>query len=156
MPPQQPMTPQQPSAPQQPMTPQQPSAPQQPTQPNVTSNPPTGPTYTPQAASSIEAASSDYPVKIIAPLPDGQSRGLAFVGLIGLRPLLLIPHYVVIIALSFVVGIVMFINYLIILFTGKSSPGMHSFMVGVARWSLRISAYSYGITDKYPPFRLSD
>jgi hypothetical protein len=31
---------------------------------------------------------------------------------------------------------------------------MHSFIVGILRWSERVSAYTLLMTDKYPPFSL--
>jgi hypothetical protein len=31
---------------------------------------------------------------------------------------------------------------------------MHGFVVGVGRWYNRITAYAFGLTDKYPPFSL--
>jgi hypothetical protein len=33
---------------------------------------------------------------------------------------------------------------------------MHNFVVGMLRWSTRVTAFMYGLTDKYPPFRLED
>jgi len=33
--------------------------------------------------------------------------------------------------------------------------GFHEFATGYLRWNTRITAYLLGLTDKYPPFRLS-
>ncbi len=41
-----------------------------------------------------------------------------------------------------------------ILFTGSFPGSMHGFVVGVGRWYNRITAYAFGLTDKYPPFSL--
>lgn len=41
-----------------------------------------------------------------------------------------------------------------VLFTGRWPEGMRTFLVGVTRWSLRVSAYFYLMTDVYPPFSL--
>ena len=67
-----------------------------------------------------------------------------------------IPHGIILSLLNMVVGIVMFIAFWVILFTGKYPRGMFDFVVGVQRWGLRVTAYMYMMTDEYPPFRLND
>jgi hypothetical protein len=52
--------------------------------------------------------------------------------------------------------IAVIISWLAILFTGKYPQGLFDFVVGVMRWSNRVSAYAFLlVTDVYPPFRLS-
>jgi hypothetical protein len=51
--------------------------------------------------------------------------------------------------------IVVWIAFWAVLFTGRYPPSFHEFVTGYLRWSTRVSAYLYGLTDKYPPFRLS-
>ena len=51
-------------------------------------------------------------------------------------------------------AVVFFISQLAVLFTGKYPRGMFDFMVGVMRWTARVNAFSYALTDKYPPFSL--
>jgi hypothetical protein len=41
-----------------------------------------------------------------------------------------------------------------LLFTGKYHPDFFKFVMGMNRWSYRVSAYSLLMTDKYPPFSL--
>jgi hypothetical protein len=67
---------------------------------------------------------------------------------------LLIPHLIVLIFLGLVVFLVIFIAKFAILFTGSFPAGLYAFAVGVTRWSTRINAYNYGLTDRYPPFSL--
>jgi len=39
---------------------------------------------------------------------------------------------------------------------GKHVEGLRSFLIGVSRWSWRVSAYSGLLRDEYPPFSLED
>jgi hypothetical protein len=69
---------------------------------------------------------------------------------------LAIPHYVVLLFLGIgAVGAIM-IAWFAILFTGTYPQGLFNYVVGVLRWSNRVSAYAFVlVTDQYPPFRLS-
>ena len=69
--------------------------------------------------------------------------------------LLALPHYVVLVVLYIVSVPVVIIAWFAILFTGSYPKGLFDFVVGVARWSLRVDAYAFLlVTDEYPPFRL--
>jgi hypothetical protein len=49
------------------------------------------------------------------------------------------------------------IAWFAILFTGTYPRSLFDYVVGVQRWSLRVSAYAILlVTDQYPPFSLSD
>ena len=68
---------------------------------------------------------------------------------------LAIPHYIVLFFLAIGVVVVWIIAWFAILFTGKYPKGLFDYVVGVGRWSLRVSAYAVLlITDKYPAFSL--
>ncbi len=68
---------------------------------------------------------------------------------------LAIPHYVVLFCLFIGAVVVWVIAWFAILFTGKFPRGMFDYMVGVARWTLRVEAYAFLLlTDEYPPFSL--
>ncbi len=68
---------------------------------------------------------------------------------------LAIPHYFVLCFLGIAVCVVTIIAWFAILFTGRYPKGLFSFVVGVGRWGLRVSAYAFLlVTDVYPPFSL--
>ena len=68
---------------------------------------------------------------------------------------LAIPHYIVLAVLGVAAFICVVIAWFAIIFTGRYPRGLFDFVLGVNRWSLRVSAYMWLlITDKYPPFSL--
>jgi hypothetical protein len=70
--------------------------------------------------------------------------------------LLAIPHYVVLFFLFIVATVAVIIAWFAILFTGRYPRGLFSFVEGVIRWYNRVVAYAIVlVTDRYPPFRLS-
>jgi len=70
--------------------------------------------------------------------------------------LLAIPHWIVLWFLWIAALVCVVIAWFAILFTGRYPRSLFDFVVGVNRWSLRVSAYSLLlITDEYPPFSLS-
>lgn len=71
--------------------------------------------------------------------------------------LLAIPHYIVLFFLGIGAIIAIFIAWLAILFTGRYPQGLFNYVVGVMRWSMRVQAYAIIlVTDRYPPFSLSE
>ena len=67
-----------------------------------------------------------------------------------------IPHYIVLVFLGIASWVVTVIAWFAILFTGRYPRGLFDFVVGVYRWSLRVSGYAFIlVTDKYPPFSLN-
>jgi len=68
---------------------------------------------------------------------------------------LVIPHLVVLAFLEVAAGFCVFIAWWAILFTGRFPHGLHRFVVGVIRWSVRVFCYAVILTtDRYPPFSL--
>jgi hypothetical protein len=70
--------------------------------------------------------------------------------------LLAIPHYIVLFFLYIAALVVVIIAWFAILFTGRYPRGMFDFVEGVIRWHNRVIAYALVlVTDRYPPFRLT-
>jgi hypothetical protein len=68
---------------------------------------------------------------------------------------LAIPHYVVLFFLAIGAVVAVTIAWFAILFTGRYPRSLFRFVVGVLRWSNRVTAYAIVLaTDEYPPFRL--
>jgi hypothetical protein len=68
---------------------------------------------------------------------------------------LAIPHYIVLAFLAFGVFFAVTIAWIVIILTGEYPRSLFNFVVGVARWGLRVSAYAFLlVTDEYPPFSL--
>lgn len=71
------------------------------------------------------------------------------------RLFMLIPHVIVLYLIGIAATIVLIIAWFVALFTAQVPPGMHNFLAGTLRWSLRVNAYGLLLTDEYPPFSLS-
>jgi hypothetical protein len=68
-----------------------------------------------------------------------------------------IPHYVVLVFLFIGAAIAIVIAWFAILITGRYPKPLFDYVVGVSRWSLRVSAYAFLlVTDRYPPFSLRE
>jgi hypothetical protein len=74
------------------------------------------------------------------------------------KPILVIPHLVVLFVLWIGVVGVSIIAFFSILFTRRYPRALFDYTTGVLRWSWRVGFYSFSAlgTDRYPPFRLSD
>ena len=91
-------------------------------------------------------------VRLEVPYPDaaGLNRGLPLV-----KWLLAIPHYVVLVFLYVGAIFAIFAAWFAILFTGRFPRGIFDYLVGVGRWTNRVTAYAFMlVTDQYPPFQL--
>jgi hypothetical protein len=70
---------------------------------------------------------------------------------------LAIPHYVVLFFLVIGAVIAIVVAWFAILATGRYPKPLFDYVVGVSRWSLRVSAYAFLlVTDRYPPFSLGE
>jgi hypothetical protein len=71
--------------------------------------------------------------------------------------LLAIPHYIVLVFLFIGAAVAIIIAWFAILITGRYPRPLFDYVVGVSRWSLRVSAYAFLlVTDRYPPFSLQE
>ena len=110
---------------------------------------------------------SEYPVQLEVDPAAPQNRLLVF-----LRPILTIPHWIVIAILGIAALVVWLLASFSIVITGRYPEPLLRFSTGYARWATRVSAYGGVLgsdesntyfwvtggflTDKYPPFTLGE
>jgi hypothetical protein len=103
-----------------------------------------------------------YPADLDVPYPERLNSGLVLVK----WWLLAAPHYIV---LAFFWGfthnwfrwfglgfVLVLFAAVVLLFTGKYPKDIYNLILGINRWSFRVAAYSGLMTDRYPPFRLTE
>ena len=105
--------------------------------------------------------SVDYPADLQVEYPEKLSRGLVLVK----WWLLAIPQYLLVSifqggwggrgggGLTFILAIFAAVA---VLFRGKYPKDIFNFVIGMNRWSYRVTAYAALMTDQYPPFRLGE
>ena len=93
---------------------------------------------------------SPYPVAIEVAAPSTARDRVT----IAVRPILAVPHLVVLffILLAWLVATV--IAWFSIVFTGSYPAVFSAFAIGAMRWMLRVEAYMLLLVDEYPPFSL--
>ena len=94
-------------------------------------------------------------VHLVIPYPNARQDLNRWLPLV--KWFLAIPHYVVLFFLGLAAFVCVVIAWFAILVTGQYPKGLFDFVVGVLRWSARVTAYAFLLaTDHYPPFRLSE
>jgi len=83
------------------------------------------------------------------PALEGRNRLTTF-----FRGILVIPQYVVLVFVGIAAWFAWIGAFFAVLFTGRWPEGLRGFVVGFLRWSTRVTAYAYLLTDEYPPFSL--
>jgi Domain of unknown function (DUF4389) len=113
--------------------------------------PPPPPTPEPPAAPPPSPGASDYPVRVDAERQDEYHRLLPLV-----KWLLAFPHYVVLVFLAIGVFFVKIYAFFAVIITGRYPEGAFNYVLGVMRWSWRVTAYVVLLRDEYPPFSLQE
>jgi hypothetical protein len=70
------------------------------------------------------------------------------------RAIMIIPHAIVLWALGIAAGVIAFVAWWAILFTGKYPRWAFTYVAGYVRWYTRVGSYYLLLTDKYPPFSI--
>jgi hypothetical protein len=100
---------------------------------------------------------SDYPVQVNFIIPARNSRfyAIPLVGYVA-RVVLLVPHVFVLAVLGLVVMVVQLFLWVPVLIAGRYPRWGYTVVGNYLRWTVRVSAFLFGLTDRYPPFRLGD
>ena len=98
----------------------------------------------------------NYPADLDVQYPEKLSHGLIWI-----KWFLAIPQLFIVGIFNGgrsngLIGILVIINAVILLFTGKFHGEIFKFTIGMNRWSNRVFAYVFLMRDEYPPFRLDD
>jgi hypothetical protein len=93
------------------------------------------------------AAPAVYPFRFDVQYAPQLSRGLIFV-----KWLLAVPHFIIIGALGYLQSAITIVAWFAILFTGRVPPPLFDFWVKASRWSANTIAYAGLLRDEYPPF----
>jgi hypothetical protein len=89
-----------------------------------------------------------YPTTLTVIDPQGARNRLT----VGLRILLAIPHFIVLVFLLFAWWVTSFVAWVLILVTGSYPSGLYTFALAVMQWLIRVEAYMLLLVDDYPPF----
>lgn len=71
-----------------------------------------------------------------------------------LRYVLILPHAFVLTFVVLAAYVVAVLHWFAVLVTGRPTTALGDFLIGVARWLNRATAYFYLLTDDYPPFSI--
>ena len=89
-----------------------------------------------------------YPAALAFVEPAGPRDLLA----VGLRILLAIPHFIVLVCLMTAWWITTIVAWFVILATGRYPQALYDFGVVSFQWLIRVEAYMLLLIDEYPPF----
>lgn len=96
--------------------------------------------------------STDEYTDLDIPYPEKVSRGLVLLRLFFGIFYVYLPHMFILYFRAIFVGILIFLAWWVVLFTGKYPDYMFDWVTGQIRWQLRVTLYMMYMTDTYPPF----
>ena len=99
----------------------------------------------------------EHPIDVSFDESDRQNRlwGIPIIG-IWIRWILLIPHWIVLALIGIVVAFMTLVSWVPVLVNGRQADVIVQLVGGFYRWAIRVSAYGFLLTGRYPPFRLED
>lgn len=70
------------------------------------------------------------------------------------KAIILIPHLIMLYLVGIVASLVLLVSWIPVLTNGQYPDWGYKWLGGTLRWSTRVYAFWFGLTDEYPPFRL--
>ncbi len=102
---------------------------------------------------SYPAFSFNAPGDMYIQRPESSSRFFAILLIGGIvRYILLIPHFIILYALTLAVLACQLVIWVWVLFGGQYPSWAFTLVGGTITWGLRVTSYFFGLTDRYPPF----
>ncbi len=86
----------------------------------------------------------------VVPAIEGRSRLTIF-----FRLIMIIPQMFALFFVAIAAWVVMVIGFFAVIILGRWPTGLNDFLIGFLRWTTRVNAYCYLLTDEYPPFSTS-
>ena len=83
----------------------------------------------------------------VRPVLDQRNRVTVF-----FRYFMLLPHLVVLAFVGIAAAFCILAGGVAVVVTGRWPEGLRDFVIGTLRWTTRLTAYQYLLTDEYPPF----
>lgn len=96
--------------------------------------------------------SSDENTNLEIPYPERVKRGLTLLRMLFGLFFVVLPHGFILMFRAWFVGILFFLAWWIVLFTGKYPDFAFDWIEGQIRWQMRVNLYMMNMTDTYPPF----
>ncbi len=93
----------------------------------------------------------DYPIRYDVQYPERLSRWKLVIW----KFITSVPHFIVLAFLTLILVAVMVLAWFYVLIAGRFPRGLHLFVAGILRWSARVQAYFFSLTDEFPPFSLA-
>jgi uncharacterized protein DUF4389 len=91
-----------------------------------------------------------YPASVTIVDPPGERDRLS----VGLRILLAIPHFIVLVFLMTAFWMTTIVAWFAIIFTARYPRGLYEFGVSALQWLIRVECYMLLLIDEYPPFSM--
>ena len=95
----------------------------------------------------------DVQVEFTVPAEHNRLWAVPVLGIV-VKLIILIPHLILLYVLGIVATVLALVTWIPVLFGGHYPSWGYDVIGGTLRWGANVSAYLYGLTDRYPPFRL--
>jgi hypothetical protein len=110
-------------------------------------------TYLYGLSDAYPAFSMDAPGDVFIARPESSTRfwAIPIIGIL-VKYIILIPHIIVLYALSIAVSACQLVIWIWVLFGGNYPGWAFTLVAGTITWTARVYGYAFGLTDRYPPF----